>query len=58
MITHVGVNHVGEVNGCRASRQRYDFSFGCKNINGIWKQINLDVLKKLARISILTLNVE
>ena len=49
-VADIGMYGIGEVDSCRATRQREDFPFRRKDIDLAGKQIDLDVFQELGRI--------
>ena len=57
-VTHIAVNGVSKIHDRGAPGQGHDLALGRQHVNGVWKQIDLDVVPELGRIARLVLNVK
>ena len=58
LVAHVGVDGVRKINGRGSAGQRHDLALGRKDIDRVWKQVDLDVLDEFTRVPRLTLDIK
>src|SRR5215210_5229402 len=58
LVADVGVDRVGEVDGCRVARERLDLAARGEDVDLLRIQLDLEVLEKLLRIVHLLLPLE